>query len=192
MQVIDGTWLRSRLSGDHGEQKRLAAAVGITADKITKILKGERTIRAHEIPRFVAYFSTQIEGKGFAESSAIFEPSVAAPIIAPPDILALLMAIAPATRYPSTYKMARNEPGAALLAGDLLLVELGANAAPGDLVLVTKNNTDTDTQATVLRRYIPPFLLALDIAGTRMPESSESSLESAIVAVIKASARAQP
>ena len=80
MQVIDGHWLRERLSGEHGELKRIADAVGISADKITKILKGERAIRPHEIPKFTAYFQPNNVATGFADEARDFSGSSVTPV----------------------------------------------------------------------------------------------------------------
>lgn len=188
MEVIDSNWLRARLSGDHGEQRQLADAVGLSPDKITKILTGKRTIRPHEIPRFVAYFTPKPRLGGFAETAPDFRGPIAKPVSPGQGLAALMSALAPNAHNATIYQMSRSEPGASLLSGDLLLVELGDNASDGDLVLVTKNDPETDTQFTVLRKYQRPYLLTLDI-GDQRAEPAEQSLESAIVAVVKASAR---
>mgnify|MGYP002282943169 CR=1 FL=1 len=56
MDVIDGNWIRSRLSGKRGEQAQLAQAMGLNSDKISKTLAGKRKVKAHEIPALLAFF----------------------------------------------------------------------------------------------------------------------------------------
>ena len=56
MDVIDGKWIKARLSGQRGEQARLAEAMGIDNDKISKILKGLRKVQPEEIPAVIAFF----------------------------------------------------------------------------------------------------------------------------------------
>lgn len=61
MEQIDAAWIKSRLTGRRGELADLAHAVGITPDKLAKILSGARRIQAIEAPRFAAFFE---EGTG--------------------------------------------------------------------------------------------------------------------------------
>lgn len=56
MDVIDGEWIKARMTGDRGEQARLAAAMGIDNDKISKVLKGLRRVQPNEIPLVLAFF----------------------------------------------------------------------------------------------------------------------------------------
>jgi len=188
MDVIDGNWLRARLTGAHGEQRKLADAVGIGQDKITKILTGVRTIRPTEAPKFIAYFATAQEPGGMADPPAHFIGSSAVVTTAGPGIHALMTALCPKAKHPVIYSMTRNEPGAALLRGDLLMVDLAHKPAQGDLVLVTKNDPDTDSQDTIIRRFLPPYLLDPNDPAAP-PEPSEASLHSAVLATILASAR---
>ena len=188
MQVIDSKWLKDRLTGEHGEQRRIADAVGISQDKLTKILAGIRTIRPHEAPRFVAYFDADTRKDGFSEAPAQFSGSDVAPVALGPGLNALMHALCADAAHPATYRLLRSEIGAGLLAGDIVLVDIGRQPKPGDLVLVTKNDPDTDTQETVLRRFAPPYLIDLS-APDRPLESSDPSLQSAIVATLVGSAR---
>lgn len=58
MEKVDADWIRSRLTGQHGEQERLAEAMGINGDKLSKILAGKRRVQAAEVPGAIAFFST--------------------------------------------------------------------------------------------------------------------------------------
>jgi transcriptional regulator with XRE-family HTH domain len=57
MDVIDGNWIKARLSGRRGEQSELARFVGINPDQLTKVLAGRRNVQPAEAPRVVAFFA---------------------------------------------------------------------------------------------------------------------------------------
>lgn len=54
--MIDGEWIRTRLTGKRGEKARLAEALGVTADVVSKILNGARQVSAEEADKLRAYF----------------------------------------------------------------------------------------------------------------------------------------
>ncbi|MFN4201861.1 MAG: helix-turn-helix transcriptional regulator [Tabrizicola sp.] len=56
MEDVNAEWIKARLTGRRGEQAELADFVGITPDKLTKILAGARRVQASEVPRVVAFF----------------------------------------------------------------------------------------------------------------------------------------
>lgn len=59
MDDVNAEWIKAHLTGRHGEQAELAEFVGITPDKLTKILAGTRRVQASEVPRVVAFFRRQ-------------------------------------------------------------------------------------------------------------------------------------
>lgn len=187
MEVIDAQWIRNRLTNRHGELKALADAAGMTPDKITKILKGERQIKAHEIPAIVAYF-TRLEPDGFAEPAQPYRSQVQ-PVNALGRVHALAAVICPDVKSPVAYRVRDAQMAAGLLAGDILIVELGNTALPGDLVIATLADVDADTQVTVVRRFWPPFVIPL------APDDPIPALQAgvdqtvAIVASVKGMAR---
>lgn len=61
MDVIDADWILSRLTGKRGEKARLARALGVGTDVISKILSGERRVRNDEIPMVIKFFEN-LEG----------------------------------------------------------------------------------------------------------------------------------
>ena len=75
MDVIDGSWIRARLSARHGSQKALADAIGMPPDQLTKIMKGGRQVKAHEIPKILAYFNEN-QQPGLREPQAAVHPRV--------------------------------------------------------------------------------------------------------------------
>lgn len=60
MEVIDGKWIKSRLSGKRGEQTRLAKYLNISTDKLTKTLAGNRNVQPSEVPLLLEFFNENV------------------------------------------------------------------------------------------------------------------------------------
>jgi transcriptional regulator with XRE-family HTH domain len=73
--------------------------------------------------------------------------------------------LAPSGRRLTTYRLRTAMPGFALLQGDVLIVDLNTPARQGDLVLATVVDLSTGAGTTLLRRYLPPYLVANDAAA---------------------------
>lgn len=69
MEVITSKWLADHLGDDRGKRAALAEALGVTPDKVSKMLAGTRKPQAEEIPTILAFF-------GEADPSA--DPELAA------------------------------------------------------------------------------------------------------------------
>lgn len=188
MEIIDANWLRRHLKGTRGELKQLAEAVRLTPDKITKIVKGERTIRAHEIPLFLAHF----EGPpppGMAEAQQPFDGISANLVEITPLWDIAIRALCPGTRHPAVYRMNSDAPGAMLARGDCLIVDLNRPPDVGGLVLVTIGDPETGDYHTEVRRYIAPHLAKLTGGLLSQPISSDPSQVSAVMATVSAVVR---
>ncbi|WP_072856208.1 S24 family peptidase [Loktanella atrilutea] len=61
MEKIDAEWIRARLLGYHGELGELADWVGISRQKMSKIMSGERRIQAAEVPDILSFFEGRDE-----------------------------------------------------------------------------------------------------------------------------------
>lgn len=59
MDIIDSEWILRHLSGDRGERARLAEAMGIDNDKMSKTLKGLRRVQPEEIPGVLRFFGIE-------------------------------------------------------------------------------------------------------------------------------------
>lgn len=187
MDLIDADWIKRHLTQRHGELKALADATGLSPDKITKILKGERQIKSHEAPRIKAFFFTR-DDEGFAEAAADYRSQVA-PMNATARILALAAALCPTLPMPVVYRVRHNSTGSGLLAGDVLVAQHGMSAQPGDLVIATIADTDRDIQTTVVRRFWPPLLVPISPDDPYPALPAEGDQASAVVASVKAMAR---
>ncbi|QOL80558.1 helix-turn-helix domain-containing protein [Pseudooceanicola spongiae] len=68
MEEIDGAWIRKRLTGTRGEQARLAEHLGISTDKLSKTLRGNRNVQAEEVPLLLDFFNERIVSDTSGES----------------------------------------------------------------------------------------------------------------------------
>ena len=55
--MIDGNWIRQHLRGEHGEKQRLAAHLGISPDKLSKVLTGARQLSGAETVATLRFFN---------------------------------------------------------------------------------------------------------------------------------------
>jgi hypothetical protein len=74
MDVIDGEWIKKRLSNKHGEKSRLARHMQVKPEVVTRILNGERQVQATEIPRVVSFFAESAGGHGANDDGESFAP----------------------------------------------------------------------------------------------------------------------
>jgi len=56
MEQIDREWILARLTKTRGEKTRMAQALGVPKEVISRILKGERKVQASEIPALIKFF----------------------------------------------------------------------------------------------------------------------------------------
>lgn len=68
MTKIDGIWINSRLTGVRGEKARLAEAMGIHPNVLSKILSGVRSVNQGEAMAAEAYFSPPDQTDPLAQS----------------------------------------------------------------------------------------------------------------------------
>lgn len=59
MDVIDGKWIKARIGDKRGARAAFGRATGFTSPQVSRIINGERKVKADEIPRIVAYFRAQ-------------------------------------------------------------------------------------------------------------------------------------
>lgn len=74
-----------------------------------------------------------------------------------------------AAATPATYQLGIDLPAFALVAGDVLLVDLSRLPEPGELALVTHLDEEHATSKTTINRYFPPYLQSGDLNPTRPP-----------------------
>lgn len=182
MDVIDNEWIRKRLANRHGEQAKLARAMGIGSDKVTKIMNGLRRVQPHEIPLVLQFFAEPDAARhptGFSESQV--EPLRSDTAADTP----------PAADRREKYTLKAHLFGFCLLAGDTLLVDLAATPATGDLVIVTLADPESDSAITELRRYTPPLLLGgtPTIAPLHLSEDQSQGILGVVSSVYRPSCR---
>jgi transcriptional regulator with XRE-family HTH domain len=188
METIDGNWVRARLRHKHGELRELAEAVGLSADKITRILKGERTIKAYEAPRFIEYFrklSGDAHG-GLNEPAELFNHAPLRRLAPQEALIAIARLLVPLAVSLELWQVLRPHPAAALAPGDILVTELGDKAINGDLVLASVQYDDEPDFTTVLRRYLPPLLVNPDGFSPHGSDLIGTSQSVAVAATVRA------
>jgi transcriptional regulator with XRE-family HTH domain len=98
-------------------------------------------------------------GQGFAEAAVPFVmPSHAITQNAPQPLLSALFGQRASS--PATYQISTGLPAFALAPGDVVVVDLARLPQPGDLAIVSMDDDETASSQTLLRRYVPPYLLS--------------------------------
>lgn len=175
MDVIDGLWIRARLSKRRGSQKALADAVGLTPDQLTKILNGSRQVKAHEIPKILAYFKGH-QQPGLSEPATPYATPAFAELMAPSTTIdSITRAVCPGIARPFHYTATRSEPLAGILQGDILVIEHGDARTQGDLVLISIIGESGEV-INELRRHMAPHLASLDLTHPQpvLPDDSQA------------------
>jgi transcriptional regulator with XRE-family HTH domain len=109
---------------------------------------------------------------GFNESDA--EPFIPRPPAGQrPDLVdphrQLPQILAPSGRQLATFRLRSSMPGFALMPGDVLVVDFKTPAKAGDLVLANVADLALGSASTVLRRFLPPYLVANDATSDSVP-----------------------
>jgi len=175
MDVIDGSWIKARLSARHGSQKALADAIGMPPDQLTKIMKGGRQVKAHEIPKILAYFNEN-QQPGLREPPAAYTAPAFAEVLAPSTTIdSITRAVCPGIARPFHYTATRSEPLAGILQGDILVIEHGGAHVLGELVLVSIIG-ESGEGINELRRHMVPHLASLDLTHPQpvLPDDSQA------------------
>ncbi len=159
MEVIDRHWIKAHL-GARGDQKRLADAIGITPDQVTKILNGTRKVQADEIPAILRYFNAD-QPPGFREPPTT--PFTPAAYADQPDAWTdrLRDLFGQGLRHPQTLRLGQALLNFSLLAGDVVVIDMARTATTGELALVAREESNGETR-TEVRLYLSPWLVGGD------------------------------
>lgn len=71
--VVDGSWIKSRLTGARGEKAAVAKAMGISPQKLTHTLSGARNVQPAELPGLLRYFGETIGAEDRAPLISVVE-----------------------------------------------------------------------------------------------------------------------
>jgi hypothetical protein len=183
MELIDKDWIEARLTGKRGEKSRLAAAMGIDADKMSKILAGERRVQAHEIPAILAFFDMQAEGQptGMAEGAST-------PFHFPDHIPKdwFLNQVAPNLKQRETLRVRVSMPFFGLLRGDVVVVSVGQEPSEGDICVV--NQVLGLRSVTIFLRKVGALMLSADPTEPPIdpdPDDPDFAIMGTVVAVLR-------
>ncbi|HGG04772.1 MAG TPA: XRE family transcriptional regulator [Aliiroseovarius sp.] len=180
-------WIKEHLTGKRGEQAALARAMGINADKMSKIMRGERQIKADELPGMLKFFGVSLRD-GDSQPASGFSESEATPFTPKQGDATnhLLAAFLATRRAPEIFEAKTHALGFAILAGDLLAVEMTGTAAMNDLVLCTLADPQTGAANTLLRRYAPPWALSGALPPDAAIRTNTADGSFAILGVVRA------
>lgn len=108
------------------------------------------------------------QAAGMAETAAPY--TIAPQAVAPDDPQAILRALwGRVATTPATFRLAAALPAFGLGAGDVLVADLARLPQPGELALVTMTEDDTASAATMVCRYLPPFLTGGSMTDETQP-----------------------
>lgn len=196
MEVYDGKWLKRRLAERPDLLKsQVADRIGISRDKISKVLALKRELRPVEIAALLELFDTKTgpasRPSGFAEGDTTpFALAAAMRTESGKTPLAdLLAALAPGARHVQTHTVNRPVSSLALREGDILVLELNGKPVPGDLLVVQIIDPDHAAATTSLREYLPPNLVSREADNPR-PVIALDDQTASIAGIVRASLRA--
>ena len=147
----------------------LAKELGIAASTLTRLLTepddSTVTLHARTLSKLEEYsgipFTSGGEqsgvgvGRGFREEAVPYDAKGADPTLS-----AALKALISGRRAVPWTVRTRSLEGLGVLPGDIVIVDLGARAQPGNTVCAEVHDARRGTAETVLRVYEPPFLFA--------------------------------
>ena len=108
------------------------------------------------------------QANGMAETAAPY--AIAPQPVTPDDPQAILRALwGRVATTPATFRLAAALPAFGLGAGDVLVADLARLPQPGELALVTMTEDDTASAATMVCRYLPPFLTGGSMTDETQP-----------------------
>jgi hypothetical protein len=152
----------------------LAQELGIAASTLTRLLSepddSTVTLHARTLSKLEEYsgipFTSGGEqsgvGRGFREEAVPYDAKDADPALS-----AALKAIISDRRAVLWTVRTRSLEGLGVLPGDIVIVDLGVRAQPGDTVCAEVYDVRRGTAETVLRVYEPPFLVAASFDETQ-------------------------
>jgi transcriptional regulator with XRE-family HTH domain len=144
-------------------QTTLADRVGVRKGFISEIISGKKTPSYDTLIAMAAALGVQVgelfedaptkpaPAAGLSESQAV--PYAWQPRNQPEAHGDEIAALSSALRRPETYQVTSAVPWLALLAGDVLVVDLGTAPRDGDLILVGVIDSDSGTTRTILARF---------------------------------------
>lgn len=178
--------LSESLRKSNRTQSWLAAELGVSRGYVSDLANGKKTPSIDLLQRIAAtldvppgdLFDVGHHPPGFSENAVeAFQP----PRIN--SMAALVRMIAPGTRNPDTYRARRTAGGFGILAGDLLIADIGATPENGDLVLIDRWKDD-GTAVTLIRRVIDGYMLS-ENAGNPPETLDPDSVTDAVIGVIR-------
>lgn len=179
--MIDGNWLAQRLPKQHGAKADFAYAVGLSPDKLSKVLNGHRQLKPREIAAIWKYFKGDAPrydpAEGFADPHGFAEE--ATPFASQGrDTSSVAGLYAGRARNAAvTHQSALAMPGFGIEAGDLLVCDLSREPLPGEIAIVTYTDENLGDAITLVRRFSPPNLVGPGLGTAEVISISASGVD---------------
>lgn len=158
-------------------QTQLAEASGLSTGMISQMKNGRRGFspdslsklaNALHVPDHVLMMDSVPPNllPGFMENEA----RAFAPDAGSNGLKALLATLAPDASHPVIYVASKTVTALGIIAGDRLVVDLNETALAGEIVIARRVDPADGTAVTLIRRWIPPFLISFD------PEDTDAAM----------------
>lgn len=108
------------------------------------------------------------------------------------ETISLAKQLAPNVKHPQFFKMTQPEIFLGLLIGDVLVVEANHQAKYGDLVIVNTYDEAGEAEATLVRRWFPPYLFSCNPNEKSATIILDDTGRAAIFGTVEASFRSSP
>lgn len=169
-------------------QTAFAAQVNLSEGYISNISQGKKRPAIDKVERIAAALDISvrdlIEDEEATSGATGFSESEATPFVFK-DKSPLSRAVAALSSMltrAETYRVGTSDAGLAIYAGDLLVLELKHEAQTGDMVVANLSDTQTDTHRTVVRQYVPGWLVG---GGTAPQPLASETVSIGIIGVVK-------
>lgn len=163
-------------------QDALGKRAGVSQSRVRAIETGETahpradTLRKLADALGVATARLTGEGESMAEDAQAFER---------PDMRDVVFRLAPRAGHPAAFRVGRDMLAFGLLAGDVAIIDMKAQPASGAIVVATLANPETGEAATVVRRYLPPLLVASDARAAEPADDNHAAIMGPVCAVFR-------
>lgn len=190
--------LESVVAKSGRSQRDISKAAGLAPGTLNDILKNRRRSPSVENLKALAGVlgvsaAWLVDGQG--DNSRGFSESELSAWTAParsgqkPDLdhTRLARLLAPDARNATTMSLNIDAPACGLVSGDIIVIDIKSPAKTGDLVVAQVADLETGEASTVLRRYLPPYLVPVETKGeTYMADGVRTSVMGPVAASFRA------
>lgn len=164
-------WLRAQLAKTDTSQADLARHIGLTSDKISKVMTGTRKLTAAEMMRAMDFFGlTGTTDQRQADTQPGLSEDVApwSPADNLPNHAEIGRLIFPHAKRAEALTVTADDPAFCVRKGDVVFFDIGSEARPGDLAIV-QESLENGAYRTSLGRWHPPHIITGETLASPTP-----------------------